>query len=321
MLDDLDIPFDRITYRDGQLLTARDLNDEQRRHARLRAAHNQYLHGTWGIALGFQVQPMTGNHAVVVGAGYAIDAEGRDIVLSKTLALPVPDVGGPEVFVLTATFNESESSPRRRQIKGACQGDSDGERLSFQWQQARGARFGQQVPLVAVTVAQGTIQGALNLRVRRYARTDSRPHVNVETTEAGQTGWQVWGASQGQTFGLEIVVDTTEAGFHQTPQYFAVLHGDFSNQPNEAALFTAPGWPSGSPVGFSPGTFGFITDASAESFTYRVTCVGQPPFSRSLTPAEAESRRWHIAWLGLEAVTGGEPTLDLIKLFLLSATF
>jgi hypothetical protein len=177
------------------------------------------------------------------------------------------------------------------------------------------------VPLAAVTVAQGKIQGALNLRVRRYARADIRPHVNLETTEAGQTGWQVWGDGQSKTLGLEVVVDTTEAGFHQKPQYFAVLHGDFSNRPNEAPLFTAPGWPTGSQGGFSPGTFGFITAVSAESFTYRIICVGQPPFSRSLTPAEAESRRWQITWLGLEAVVGGEPTLDLIKIFLQSASF
>ena len=56
MAHDLDIPFDRITYRDGQLLTALDLSDEQRRHDRLRRLHVRYLHDTWGIALGLEVR-------------------------------------------------------------------------------------------------------------------------------------------------------------------------------------------------------------------------------------------------------------------------
>lgn len=319
MLNDLDIPFDRITYRDGQLLTAGDLNDEQRRQAQLRAAHNQYLHSTWGIALGLKVQSLDGNQAVMVGAGYAIDAQGHDIVLSKSLAIAVPDVSGPELFVLTATSSQAATALDPR--TDLCQDAGDTDHLSFRWQRPLEARFGLQVPLVALTVAQGTIQGALNLRVRRYARPDIRPHVNLETTEAGQTGWQVWGAEQSASLGLEIVVDTTESGFHQAPQYFAVLQGDFSNRLNESPLMDAPGWPAGSPAGLSPGTSGFITDVKADRFTYRIPCVGQPPFSRSVTPAEAESRGWQITWLGLEAVAGGEPMLDLINIFLLSAAF
>jgi hypothetical protein len=319
MLNDTDIPFDRITYRDGQLLTARDLNDEQRREAQLRAAHNQYLHNTWGVGLGLEVQPATGNRAIRVGAGYAIDAEGHNIVLPKSLAIPLPDVSGPELFVLTVTSGQTLAALDGR--RGLCHDSLNGGRLSFRWEQPLEARFGLQVPLVAVTVAQGAIQGALNLRVRRYARPDVRPHVNLETTDAGQTGWQVWGAGQSATLGLEVVVDTTESGFHQGPQYFAVLQGDFSNRPNEPALFADPGWPAGSPPGFSPETLGFITDAKADRFTYRVVCVGQPPFSRSVTPAEAESRGWKITWLGLEAVAAGEPMLDVIKIFLQSAAF
>lgn len=321
MSNDLSIPFDRIAHRDGQKLTARDLNDEQRRESRLRAAHNRYLHATWGITLGFKVKAMAGNQAVIVGAGYAIDAEGSDLVLSKSLAIPVPDVNGTEMFVLTAAAAREEAKcDAGRQDKDICQDEIIGERPSFQWRRPLGARFGLEVPLVAVTVAQGTIQGELNLRVRRYARRDVRPHVNMEKTEAGGTGWQTWAEGPFSNLGLEVTVDTSEAGFNKEPQYFAVLHGDFSNHANKPPLFANWNLPQETKPAFLPGAFGFITAASATSFTYRIICIGQPPFIGTITPAEAESRGWHITWLGIESGAGSEPSLDLIKIFPLFAS-
>ena len=55
MTHDLEIPFERVTYRRGQRLEARDLHDDHRRDARLRELHVRHLHDTWGIALGFEV--------------------------------------------------------------------------------------------------------------------------------------------------------------------------------------------------------------------------------------------------------------------------
>ena len=52
---DIAAPFDRITWRDGQTLTAADLAAEQSEADRLRRLHIRYLHGVWGVAEGLQV--------------------------------------------------------------------------------------------------------------------------------------------------------------------------------------------------------------------------------------------------------------------------
>ncbi len=318
MSNDLSARFDRITYRDGQLLTARDLNDEQLRHSRLRAAHNLQLHDTWGIALGFRAQIMDDSRGVIVGSGYAIDEAGRDILLAGSVSVPVPDVNGPEMFVLTASYRKDQAFGRRREMIESCPDkfDRNQERPDFQWHRPLDARFGLQVPLVAVTVAQGTIQGGLNLSVRRNARPNVRPHVNYDITEAGQTGWQAWTTEEGAHLGLEVAVDTSEAGFHRKPQYFATLEGDLSNREGEAPLFQGAGWPAEIQPTLSPEVFGFIADVSADGFTYRIVCAGQPPFGRIVTAKEAEDRRWHLTWFGVEPVTGGEPVFDLTKIIL-----
>src|SRR5712691_6747461 len=104
MISDLDIPFDRITYRDGQLLTALDLSDEQRRYDRLRRLHVRYLHDTWGIALGFEVHQAADNRAVVVGPGYAVDGTGRDISLAESIHITVPPILDLTPVVLTMRY-------------------------------------------------------------------------------------------------------------------------------------------------------------------------------------------------------------------------
>jgi len=52
---ELQTPFDRVTYREGQLLASRDLHDDFDTAERLRRMHTRFLHYTWGIALGFSV--------------------------------------------------------------------------------------------------------------------------------------------------------------------------------------------------------------------------------------------------------------------------
>ena len=59
MAKGLEIPFDRVTWRDGQLLTANDMQSDQTRDSRLWQLHTRYLHDTWGIAIGFAVYAET----------------------------------------------------------------------------------------------------------------------------------------------------------------------------------------------------------------------------------------------------------------------
>ncbi len=308
MFTGLEIPFERITYRDGQQLTARDLQDDQQRDARLRWLHTRYLHQTWGIALGLEVRRVEGDDTVVaVGPGYAVDEVGRDIVLAEGLHISVPEVAGS--FVLTLSY-QPDSAFRDRQgaaiicISGGL--DSRRERPVFTWQRPEAVHFGPEVPLVQVVVDEaGAIQGEeLDLRARRNAQPFVRPHMGWGITEPGQTGWDSWeeegslGGRTARTLGLEVTVDTTEAGFIKTPYYFAVLQSDASPEP----------WSGDSGSTFFLGNAGFITNPTKESFTYRLLKTDYPPFE-TVSVNEAEQQQWHITWLGLEPVTGCEPPL------------
>ena len=311
MANDLDIPFDRITYRDGQLLTAQDLRDDTRHHDRLRRLHTRYLHETWGIGLGFTVHKAGGNKAVVVGPGYAADEAGRDILLAEGIHVSVPDVVGPETLVLIASYQEDAAFRARPDLASLCLGcglDPRDERPIFSWQRPDDVRFGPHIPLVQISVGNGTIQGSLDFRVRRHARPLVRPHMGWGVTEPGRTGWRLWQENGQDNVGLEVVVNTSEAGFLRTPYYFALLRGDFAG----VHFFELEVSPAGKDSAFFLGAFSFITDASSESFTYRIIQTEQA------SETEAEKRRWTVSWLGVEPVTGCEPALDLARLFTLS---
>jgi hypothetical protein len=327
VLSDLNMPFDRVTYHDGQLLATADLRDDQRRAVRFRRLHVRYMHETWGIALGLKVVAALDNSAVVVAPGYAVDADGRDIVLARAARVPVPEEVGPQRFVLTLSYQEDAAYRTMADLTGLCLGsDADlrREQPVVTWRRPEDVRFGPQVPLVQVGVAQGTIQGALDFRVRRYARPLVRPHAGWGASELGRTGWQDWQDGGQQALGLETVVDTAEAGFTKTPYYFVLLQGDFSNKKGEP-IATLDYWPAGTEPAFFGPPAGFISAAARDSFTYRLI-GGTFPFGTPATANQAEQRGWRIFWLGLEPVGGCAPVLDptqiisLTDLLILSTT-
>lgn len=194
MATGFEIPFERITFRDGQTLGARDLRDEDRLAARLRALHNRYVHGTWGVALGCEVALLPNHTGVLLQPGYAIDAAGRDVIIAEATSHRVPHTAATEILVLSAT---------------ACG--------RIEWTAAHGFPVGAQVPLVSARASGGKIAGPLDFRVRRNADRMVRPRIGSGITAAGHTGWQ-----DGQHW-LETTVDTSDAGFTVTPQYLAFL--------------------------------------------------------------------------------------------------
>jgi hypothetical protein len=317
MASDLDIPFDRITYRDGQLLTALDLRDEQRRHDRLRRLHVRYLHDAWGIALGFDVHQAEDNRAVVVGPGYAVDGTGRDILLAESIHITVPTIVDLTPVVLTMRYQEDAAFRDRPELAALCLSgglDPRHERPLFAWRLQDEVRFGPEVPLVQVVVGRGVIVGGLDGRVRRYAQPLARPHIGWGETEPGRTEWHQWD----NDLGLEVIVDTSEVGFTRVPLYFATLQGDFGNRSGEDPLLQPDVWPSGTHPTFPLGGWNFISAADREHFTYRIIVAPELPFQRAITASEAKSRQWTVAWVGLEPVSGCEPALDFTRLFTLS---
>jgi len=295
MSNDLATSFDRVTYRNGQLLTARDLGDDLRRDTRLRWLHVRYLHETWGITLGFKVQKATtNNNTIVVGPGCAVDDIGRDILLATGVTVRVPDVTGPETFVLALTYLPDAAFREQLHLPMLCFGggiDLRHERPSLSWVRPDDVEFGPQIPLVKAVIVNGAVEGSLDLRVRRNTRRLVRPHIGMGTTEPGMTGWRPWQPSAVSMDGIEVVVDTSEAGFLSTPYYFAVLDGPDAVR-----------------------DLGFVTQATASGFTFGYVLGGEGIDAGIGNAAAAEDNEWTVTWLGLEPAGGCEPVLDLTKL-------
>lgn len=339
----LDIPFDRVTYRDGQLLSSIDMRDDLRWDVRFRALHTRYLHETWGIALGLhvtmpkdkpdaknyvrnncghnasQLRPLRSSSDGILGndykdsvkvfPGYAVDGMGRDIVLSKPALVKVPFTGDfTETFVLSVMYRADSDLCDRFDRMASCPGsdlEACTERPVFSWQRPHELIPGLHVPLAKAVVLAGRPTG-LDLRVRRYAHRLVRPHVGLGSTEPGRTGWREW-SRQGTPLGLKVDVDTSRGGFIKTPYYFATLHGGFST--TDVAPAEVLGLqPALSGMNSSLSTenlrFVFITNLTRVGFTYRIILLGKDLGSQ--IDAD-EYRQWFISWIGIEPVTGAEP--------------
>ncbi len=331
MTGDLEIPFDQVTYRDGQLLSALDMGNDQQRDDRLRRLHMRYLHDTWGIAVGFEVTQIiqteggiasvdSGGTGVSVGPGYAADHWGRDILLpNPPLSLSIPKVDGRASFVLTMSYQDDSAFRNRTELENVCLNsgfDLRHERPVFAWKRPAAVRFGSQIPLVQINILDGIIQGELDFRVRRYTQPFVRPHMAWGATEKRRSGWKVWTGKDGNFLGLaekqglEVKVDTSDAGFTKNPFYFAILDRSADEKQNNSANSDAVDMES---TLFLDG-LRFITDADREGFTYRIF----QPDSILPKPGEAEGFGWSLFWLGVEPVTGCEPKFNLQLAFTLA---
>lgn len=332
MTSDLEIPFDRVTYRDGQLLTALDMNNDRQRDERLRRLHMRYLHQTWGIALGFEVTQVimlegelkpvdSGGTAVSVGSGYAVDTLGRDVLSPDPPISPtLPEVDGRKSFVLTVSYQDDSAFGNRAELESLCLNsdiDLRHERPVFSWKRPVEVRFGPEIPLVQITILDGIIQGELDFRVRRYTQPFVRPHMDWGSTEKRRTGWKVWTGKDnsplrlGHIRSLEVKVDTSDAGFTKTPFYFAILDRRTDKGKNSSSNSDVPDVES---TLFLDG-LRFITDASRVSFTYRVF---QSDFNNDELlpdPGSAEQLGWSLFWLGVEPVTGCKPKFNPLLTF------
>jgi hypothetical protein len=86
----------RPRYFFGQLLDVDDLRADQEYSMQKRRVHNRALHG-WGVVCGLEVTPSS-EATITVLPGYAVDENGRDIVVGEPVSLDVsgdpPSPGG-----------------------------------------------------------------------------------------------------------------------------------------------------------------------------------------------------------------------------------
>lgn len=133
-----------------------------------------------------------------------------------------------------------------------------------------------------------------------FAHALARPRLASGATIPGNTPWKAWTPSGTQVLGYEVVIDTSTAGFTQTPCYFAWLQGH------------KPLW-NQTPATFFPAFFPHLAQPSMKSFVFR---LWMPPLSlgakdntnsnQNITKEFlrfARNQELFVCWLGIQPVS------------------
>ena len=307
------IQLERLRYWQGQALLSRDLNDQLTFEAQQRWWHNRALHNAYGVVTGLEVDALldeNGNQVFddgvpifQVSPGLAYDCFGRELCLQrpKEVRAPEPEPHERKGWTLLVSYR-----PTSELSRGACPPCDCGpaiEEPDLAWKPTRKVEVTDGVPLATGNYdsAEGG-QFALGADLRKpAARPLARPIVGNGTTIQGETAWRPW-VLGGSSFtpalhtafhgfgplGIEVTVDTSAAGFTETPCYFASLQG---------GLWSRAG------RGFVPFVLERITVAAPESFTYSLWV---PTFSQRQTFGSLNSffsfarRQLYLCWVGVQ---------------------
>ncbi len=316
-MSQFEIPeLERAQFFDGQLLTAADLEAGLQRLRDLRWLHNRATHG-WGIAVGFAAEGTAGGNVVTVGAGYAIDISGREIVALQETVLEVPPIAGtatgePRELYLTASYLEDDELETVTKRLGVCGASGAVRRLEqplLRFQDptdktsAERYREGQDIVLATVEVLECVLFDAPATVLRRQLHRRSTAYAAAGTTRAGATEW-TWWPTTGDPAAVQTVVDTSAAGFGRIPVYSANVVGDRIVARSSFGIFEIQHLLDGQVV---------IADPTAQQFVLRMLLPrnlqlgvlrdlnADARFSTATLSALRADARWYVSWMGVEA--------------------
>ena len=250
---------ERFQFFNGQRLFASDLQGADDFNREMRWTHNRSL-GQPGIGSGFAVYGKRNDREVVIGAGYAVDALGREAVLTNTLTLQVPPVaadesGKPVFYDLAVSYPDDDAleetetregicSPRgvvrRREVPVFCWIRLNDQRQAIDSRLKQEMLTGMRLILARAEVFNCQLNADLTISVRREVRPPRLPY--VVCGQETPTNWDVLelppieGEPSIMTtagtvnpfiapVGLVATVDTGEAEFQITPAYTARIAG------------------------------------------------------------------------------------------------
>jgi len=309
---------ERLQYFNGQRLFASDLDASEGFHREMRWLHNQSLHQP-GVGAGYAVSGDKGAREVSVQPGYAIDAEGREIVLTQARTLTVPPVSGeengkPAYYDLTVSYPNERDLEESETREGICLPRGVvrlKEEPVFCWVRLTPCPDLQPVD----PVLKQDLEDARRLRLARAEvldcrlnralstaqRLDARPH-NIPYVACGSSGGEGWQADLQQASVLRLLqeVDTTAAGFRARPSYLAHAAGERILEVGETTILLE---------GFT-----HVTDIRADGFTlhYLVpmallraflgdTSGDDIPDESLKILLEVVRENWTVEWVGVEA--------------------
>jgi hypothetical protein len=244
---------ERIKFFNGQRLFASDLQDVEQFNREMRWLHNESLHQP-GVASGYAVSGNKDDREVTIQPGYAIDARGREIVLTQPEVLQVPPVAGdgagnPVYYDLTVSYPSdlllketetrdgicaSRSAVRLREKPVFCwvelvsTSNVFGAKAIAEGRQAKIAALNEQVErglrirLARAEVLNCKLNQPLSVAHRRNAKPPSQPFI-----WAGRTRNNLQWNPRVSGFAIEVTarVDTSGARFRTPPRYFANVIG------------------------------------------------------------------------------------------------
>lgn len=194
---------ERLQFFNGQRLFASDLQGLEAFNREMRWLHNKSLHQP-GIGNGFAVSGKKGEREVSIGAGYAIDALGREIVLLENQIEPIPPVAGesdgtPALYYLTVSYPDDADLEETELREGIC--DTRGairlrEQPVFCWVsltadgQPKDTRLKQEIlsgmklVLAQAEVLNCQLNKDVSIAQRLSARPPTQPYICCLTAEA-----------------------------------------------------------------------------------------------------------------------------------------
>ncbi len=236
---------ERLHFFNGQRLFATDLQALEAFNREMRWLHNQSLHQP-GIGSGYAVTGKKGDREVSISPGYAIDRDGREIVLTQTHTEPVPPVaddgsGKPVFYDLTVSYPADSDLKETETREGICL-PAGAVRLReapiFCWVRL-GADYqpvdpdlkqqlqeNVKIRLARAEVLNCQLKQPLCTAPRRNARIACRPYIGCGMFRPHPNNWRIWSDKTTRIRGLEVAVDTSSARFRTTPCYCAHIVGD-----------------------------------------------------------------------------------------------
>jgi hypothetical protein len=300
----------RLRYWQGQMLRSVDFRDQVAIAAQQRWWHNRALHNAYGIAEGFQVSQEAVD-SVTVQPGIAYDCFGRELILTSQQSLPIPR--DAEDMMLLVQYAENTSEALLQEISQACL--PTGFQITAQsklfWKPCHSVKVRDGVPLACMTTtlfqaSQENPALAPNY-IPRLVRPLARPRIGSGTTIPSATAWKSWKVSDGNRLtllGFEVEIDTSSAGFTESPCYFAWLEGGTWSQTPKQFLLT-PFW--------------HIDEVFIDKFTFRLWLppLIVPGLSEQAQIGTAnqnletkflvfaQQQKLYVSWLGIQPLPRG----------------
>jgi hypothetical protein len=199
---------ERLQFFNGQRLFAADLQGLEAFNREMRWLHNQSLHQP-GIGNGFAVSGQKGDRQVTIGPGYAIDAAGREIVLTQNQQEPIPPAAGeadgrPARYDLTVSYPPDADLEETELRAGICHPPGVirlKEEPVFCWirlddngqpkdpNHKRDIATGQRLVLARADVLHCQLHHNISIAQRLSARPSKQPYVCCGVT---MPAWKRW---------------------------------------------------------------------------------------------------------------------------------